>query len=258
MLWNKSWMETRWRFLIGLALLTILACGTVFDYPTVVKLMPLARSLETTIDASGPLGRLIKEGTELQHDYRGFVWWQWFRQNLTQMWTLFAVLLGSGGLLSPSAGSAALFTLSLPASRNRLLGVRATTGLAELLVLAFVPSLLIPLLSPAIGQSYSVGDVLVHGACLFIAGTVFFSLAFLLSTVFGDLWRPLLITCALAVVLAVFGQAGTDRRYSIFWVMSAEAYFRRSDVPWLGLLTTAAVSATMLYAATRNFARQDF
>ena len=52
------------------------------------------------------------------------------------MWTLFAVLLGTGGLLSQASGGGALFTLSLPVSRNRLLGVRAATGLAELLVLA--------------------------------------------------------------------------------------------------------------------------
>ena len=29
MLWYKSWLETRWRFLIGLVLLMLSACGTV-------------------------------------------------------------------------------------------------------------------------------------------------------------------------------------------------------------------------------------
>jgi len=42
MLWYKSWLETRWRFLIGLVLLMIVAAGTVFDYPAVAKLAPLA------------------------------------------------------------------------------------------------------------------------------------------------------------------------------------------------------------------------
>ena len=111
MLWYKSWLETRWRFFIGLALLTLSATG-------------------------------------------------------------------------------ALFTLSLPVSRNRLIGVRVATGIAELLAMALVSSLVLPVLSPAVGQSYSVGDALIHGACLFIAGTVLFSLAMLLSTVFNDVWRP--------------------------------------------------------------------
>ena len=255
MLWYKSWLETRWRFLIGLALLTIVATGTIIDYQAVIRLMPVAR----TIDLGGELGRRIKEAVEIQRDYRGFVWWQWFRQNLTQMGTLFAVILGSGGLLSRSSDGAPLFTLSLPASRNRLLGVRAATGLGEFLVLAVVPSLLIPLLSPTIGQRYGVGDALVHSVCLFVAGTAFYSLAFLLSTVFGDHWRPLLIAGFVAVVLAaceltieVLG------RYGIFRVMSAEAYFRSGELPWLGLLASAALSMVMLYGAVKNVARQDF
>ena len=33
MLWYKSWLETRWRFLIGLALLMLSAAGTVLYYP---------------------------------------------------------------------------------------------------------------------------------------------------------------------------------------------------------------------------------
>src|SRR6185295_2557694 len=115
--------------------------------------------------------------------------------------------------------------------------VRAATGLTELLLLAFVPSLLIPLLSPAVGQSYSLGDALVHGTCLFIAGAAFFSLAFLLSTVFSDLWRPLLIASSVAVVLSLFGQIFPDiSRYSIFSVMNAEVYFRKGGLPWPGLL----------------------
>lgn len=261
MLWYKSWLETRWRFLIGLGLLTIVACGAVFDYPTVLKLMPLAKGIDSTIDTSTTMGRLIKEGAAVQSSYRGFIWWQWVRQNLTQMWTLFAVLLGSGGLITTSgSGGGALFTLSLPASRTRVAGVRAATALGELAVLVVVPSLVIPLLSPAIGQSYSIVDTLVHSACMFIAGAIFFSLAFLLSTVFSDLWRPLLITCAIAVVLALVEgvMALQSMPFGVFTVMSGESYFRGSGLPWLGLLASTAVSTAMLYAATRNIARMDF
>jgi ABC-2 type transport system permease protein len=255
MLWYKSWLETRWRFVIGLVLLMLSACATVLAYPRVMQLLSAAPRVEM----SGEIGRQIREGVELARSYRGYVWSQWHRQNLMQLFTFFAVLLASGSVLSQASGGGTLFTLSLPASRNRLVGVRAVTGLAELLALAFVPSLLIPLLSPAVGQSYSVGDALVHGACLFIAGATFFSLAFLLSTVFSDLWRPLLIACSIAVVISLCGQVFPDlSRYSIFSVMNGEVYFRGGGLPWLGLLASAALSVAMLYAATRNIARQDF
>jgi hypothetical protein len=255
MLWYKSWLETRWRFLIGLALLILSAAGAVFAYPKVMQLMPLVPS----IDVSGALGRRIREGAELVRTYRGYVWSQFLRQNMTQMLTLFAVLLGTGGLLSQTSGGGALFTLSLPASRSRLLGVRAATGLAELLALAFVPALLLPALSPAIGQTYGIGDALVHGTCLFIAGTMFFSLAFVLSTVFGDVWRPALIACGVAMVLSLGDPfLSVPSGYSVFRLMNGEVYFRGGGLPWPGLLASAAASAAMLYGAARNIARQDF
>ncbi len=186
MLWYKSWLETRSRFLIGLAVLMLTAAGAVIAYPRVVALLPLV----PTVTVNGELGRRIKEGAELIRTYRGYVWSQWLRQGMTNMLSLFAVLLGTGGLLSQASGGGALFTLSLPISRKELLGVRAATGLAELMALAFVPPLLVPILSPAVGASYGVGDALVHGLCLFVAAAVLFSMACLLSTVFSDVWRP--------------------------------------------------------------------
>jgi hypothetical protein len=248
-------METRWRFLIGLVVLLCPAIGLVFTYPQVLKLLPAASKLEM----DGAIGRKVAEAVDLVRDYRSYVWWQWFRQNMLQMWALFAVLLGAGGLLSQTSGGGALFTLSLPATRNRLLVIRAVTGLAELLLLALIPSLVLPMLSPSIGQAYGVGDALVHSICMFIGGAIFFSLAFLLSTVFTDVWRPLLIVLCLAGALSLFGRVFPEvSRYSVFAVMSAETYFRGNGVPWLGLLSSAAVSVALLYAATKNIARQDF
>src|SRR6266849_6503420 len=199
MLWYKSWLETRSRFLIGLVLIIFSAVGVVMFYPRLLNLLPEVNR----VDVGGVLGRRIKEGAELVHTYRGYVWSQWLRQPMSNMLTLFAVLLGAGGLLSQASRGGAVFTLSLPVSRNRVVGIRAATGLAELLVLAVIPVLLLPVLSPAVGETYSVGDALVHGACLFVAGGVVFSLTFLLGTVFTDLWRPVLIASGAAAVLGL-------------------------------------------------------
>ena len=255
MLWYKSWLETRWRFLIGMALLVCSAAGLVLTEPQVMKLIPLARMT----DVGGALGREIRKSMGLVLEYRGYIWSQWFGKNALQMTTLFAVLLGTFGMLSQPSGGAVLFTLSMPASRRRLLGVRAAAGLGEFLALAFVPSLLIPLHSPAIGETYHVGGALIHSACLFAGGAVFFSLASLLSTIFFDLWRPLLITLLIAVMLALCSQIfGWLEPYSVFRMMSGETYFRTGALPWLGLLASAAASAGMLYAAAVNIDRRDF
>jgi len=252
MLWYKSWLDTRWRFLIGLALLLCSAAATVLTYPQLVKLLPLVPT-----NIQGPLGQRIRESAELMRSYPSFVWSNWFRQNLSEGATLFAVLLGTAGLLSHSGG--ALFTLSLPVSRRRLLGVRAAAGLAELFVLVLVPSLLIPLLSPAIGERYGAGAALIHSVCLFTAASVFFSLAFLLSTIYSDVWRPLLIALAFAIVLALVDQLLLrSPAQSLFGVMRGETYFRAGRLPWEGLVASAAVSAALFYGAVVNFARRDF
>src|SRR5436190_2760526 len=106
MLWYKAWLETRSRFLIGLALLMCSAAAAVFTYPRVLEV--LARMPD--VDASGILGRKIQEAVALSRDYRGYVWSQLYRQNLIQLWTIFAVLLGTGSLLSQMSGGGALFT----------------------------------------------------------------------------------------------------------------------------------------------------
>jgi ABC-2 type transport system permease protein len=250
MLWYKAWLETRWRFLIGLGLLVCSAGAIVLAHPQLMKLLPAA----STMDTSGPLGRRVAEGTALARSYRG-----WFSQNLRQLWALFSIMLGTGGLLAQAAGGGALFTLSLPVSRRRLLAVRAATALAELGILAIVPSFLLPLLSPAVGQTYSFADAFVHGSCLFLAGSTLFSLTFLLSTVFSDVWRPPLIALAFAILMALVREVvGGPSSASLLGIMTAESYFRGDGLPWFGLLGTVAASAAMLYAATLNIVRRDF
>jgi hypothetical protein len=258
MLWQKAWLETRSRFLIGLVLIVISALGIIYNYRATQALMPIARAIDpATIDAKGPLAGAIREGLEVQRDFRGYVWFQWYRQNLTNLMVIFAALLGSGGLLSRSLGGT-LFTLSLPVSRERLIHVRAGLGLAEVLALAMVPSLLLPLCGQAIGESYRLLDVLAHGACIFVVSAVFFSLATLLSTEFADVWRPLLITCLVAVMLAMFEYVPAFRPFGIFRVMNGETYFRQTGLPWIGLLVNAGIAAALLRAAAVNLARRDF
>ena len=255
MLWYKAWLDTRWRFLIGLALLTCGAATMVIIHDRVMELLPLVPNVQV----SGELGRRVRESASLIGDYRGYVWAQWFRQTPTQIGTLFAILLGTGGLLAQSSGGALLFTLSLPVSRTRLLSVRLAAGLGEWLLLALVPSLVIPLLSPAVGQSYGVGAAIAHSVCIFIAGAVFFSLAFFLSTCFSDMWRPLLLTVVIGVAISVVTEIIRELSpYSVFSVMSGERYFRTGQLPWLGLLASLAASSALLWAAVVNTARRDF
>ncbi|MBY0497312.1 MAG: hypothetical protein K2Y23_24155 [Cyanobacteria bacterium] len=257
MLWHKAWRETRWRFITALVILTMIAGSNVFEYLATVRLLAQLdqRAVDPVAQVSG-LTAAIQEAIELQRTFRGFIWYQTFRQNLTQMGVFFAILLGCGGLLHESSKGSALFTLSLPVTRRQLLGARTGTGLAELFAISMVPPLTISLLAPAIGQQFSLIDALSHGVCIFFAAAVFFSLASFLSTLFGDLWRPLLITIGIACAIAIASFAVPQ--LGIFSVMSGESYFRTGSLPWAGFLASAVIATALLYSAAETVERRDF
>ena len=103
MLWYKSWLDTRWRFLIPLAVLVINIWGLLIEYPHIANLLRTVHIQPDALSESGVLGRQILESVAAERTYGGYIWYQWFRQNLSQLGTLCAVLLGSGSV-----------TLSLP------------------------------------------------------------------------------------------------------------------------------------------------
>jgi hypothetical protein len=254
MLWYKSWRDTRWRFLVGFALLVCEAAIAVFGYPRVTRLLVV----QPAIDTSTIVGRKLADIVTLSQTFGGYVWAQWLRQEALQMTTLFAVLLGSGGVLSQGGGGD-LYTLSLPASRRHILFVRAALGFSELLLIAAVPCLLITVAAPAIGERFGLANAVVYATCLFIAGGVFFSLALLLSTSYGDVWRPLLIALAAALVLGLVEQVPSAAApFGIFRLMTAETYFRSARVPWIELAAAATLSAALIYAAAANIDRRDY
>ena len=61
MLWYKSWLETRSRFLIGLALLICSAAASVLTYPKVQKLL----ATMPPMDLGGEIGRKVREAAML-------------------------------------------------------------------------------------------------------------------------------------------------------------------------------------------------
>jgi hypothetical protein len=253
MLWHKAWIDTRWRFLIGLGLLICVASVNALAYSSADAYLVSALAAVP----QGPLADEINRTALLMNTFRGFIWVQVIRQNLCGLWIIFAVLLGADGLLSRRKG--AIFTLALPVSRRQLFTVRAAADLAELFLLALLPLLLIPLAAQAAGHTYSLADALVHGISIFAAGIVFYGLTRLLASVFDDRWRPIVITLAVALLvllcqelfpaLAPFNPAN---------VMDGENYFRTGTPAWAGLVVWFALAMALLYAALRSTEKRDF
>jgi ABC-type transport system involved in multi-copper enzyme maturation permease subunit len=254
MLWYKAWRETRWRFLIGLCLISVSSMVVVLTHPMVENLQ-----LDGMPNLSEWMRERIREAALLMSTYPGYIWSQWFGKNLPNTWSVFAVLIGVGGVVTESARGTALFTLSLPITRRKLLSVRALIGALELAVLALVPSLLIPALSPLIEESYSFGDTLLYSLLTIVGGMVFFSFSFLLSSIFSDQLKPIVIGLVVVFIPGVLPLLHKDfARYNIYNVMSGQSYFNGGAIPWMGLLVCIALTIVMFVLSLRIIERRDF
>ena len=248
MLWHKAWVDTRWRFFLGLALLLVLACGSSLTFP---RVRDFFSSMQLPVVADEAAAVAFREQLQMMRTFRGYVWSQWFSQSFPVLLTILAALLGSGSPLV-KGGSGGLFSLALPVSRGRWVGTRAGTALAELFVLALAPSLAFVALAPIVGEQFAVTEALVYGLSAFLGATLFLGLAVFLSTLFNDVWRPLLLTCVGAVAIGVLTP------YDLGPAMGGISYFLSGTLAWPELSVSAAGAAGLVYAAVATIARRDF
>jgi hypothetical protein len=250
MLWHKAWVDTRWRFFLGLVLLLVLACGSSLTFP---RVRDFFASMQLPVVADEATAAAFREQLEMMRTFRGYVWSQWFSQSFPALLTLMAALLGSGSPLV-TGGSGALFSLALPVPRGRWISTRAGTALAELFVLALAPSLVFSMLAPAVDAQFAVTEAIAYGLSAFVGASLFLGLAVLLSTLFNDVWRPLLLTCVGALVIGLV----VPYDPGLFQVMGGYSYFFSGTLPWPELLVGVAAAVGLVYAAAARIERRDF
>ncbi|HWN38823.1 MAG TPA: hypothetical protein VNP02_10020 [Gammaproteobacteria bacterium] len=250
MLWHKAWVDTRWRFLLALALLLVLACGSSLTFP---RVRDFVASFQMPAVPDEEAAAAFRESLELIRTFRGYAWSQWFAQSFPALLTIMAALLGSGSPLV-KGGNGALFSLALPVSRGRWIGTRAGTGLAELSVLALAPSLAFAALAPVVGEQFAATEAMAYGLSAFAGASLFLGLAVFLSTLFNDVWRPLLLTCVAALAIGMI----VPYDHGLFQAMGGSSYFSSGTLAWPELLVAVAAASGLVYAAAARVARRDF
>jgi hypothetical protein len=92
-----------------------------------------------------------------------------------------------------------------------------------------------------------------------VGGTFFLIFTILISTIFTDMLKPIIVG-----VVAVFALETASllikefAPYSITRIMSGATYFRTGELPWIGLGVSLAVAAAMFYLSLRIVERRDF
>jgi hypothetical protein len=201
----------------------------------------------------------------LLNSYQGYVWYNWYKLLMLMMWPTFAVTMGatlvaaSCPWVTGAPGAAGLFTFSLPVSRRRVLLTHAALVTVEMMLVALVPSLMFPLAFRLIGADVAFGSAVIHALLLTLGGTVFISLTFLLTAVFNNQLKAVVIGIVIAfALLSPIRPLEEFPWWSVYHVMSGETYFRYGQIPWPGLLASLAVSALMTFVTVRIYERRDF
>src|SRR5215475_2365195 len=162
MLWTKSWLETRWRFVFGLGFGVFLLINVAADNRAPDQQIPRA-SHETV---------------------------------LAFFWAFIAIMLGGAGINTQAAFRATkglhgsmYFTLALPVSRFRLLATRAATGVLELTAVIMLICAGLWATVPQLRAQMTLPGILVYGFALAVSTASFYSVSVLLATFLDGQWQ---------------------------------------------------------------------
>jgi ABC-2 type transport system permease protein len=247
-LWYKAWLETRARFLTSVATLTIF-CGLFIHH-----------ALYIACSNSFPCGQGLTHPPK-QEDLH-------FLLAVTQnyvviIWVLAVVLLGMGGIVREKALGTSSLTLSLPVSRARLLAVRIALGVAQSIVLAVVPWVMIFLVSRQAGVPVSITQAGIYVLLLVGGGLVYFAMAILISSlVAGEYTAPALAFGIVLLPAIVFDM--WLRRFNVWRLITGDfsidrrTYLLSTHLPWAGILASLSAAVLMLFASTIVLQKREF
>lgn len=250
MLWYKAWLETRVRFLICLFVITVFCVYTVnYDNRMAQPRTPLDFYYSVVHGAHGLIAAL---------------------------WIAAVTFLTAGGLLREKAVGAASFTLALPFSRRRLMGVRVAVCWLEAVALIVVPSVAMCIEDGMIGKPYPVPQVWFHLVLLVSGGLVFFGIALgITSLLEGEYTAPLVSFCTVAGIAlsssreprVAVGSTMWDQlaqAHNPFYFMSGVAWFDRATglllgpIPWVQAGVFVLLAALLIAASVKAIQLRDF
>jgi ABC-type transport system involved in multi-copper enzyme maturation permease subunit len=177
MLWYKAWHESKSRFFYTLAGMVLISGLFVFSYES------------WHLDPA-------------HVNFRGFIWNALFFRFFHAAWVFSTLFLALGGLLAERHAGTALFTISLPAPRWRMLLARAGVCGGEAILTAIIPAVSISAFSRLAGRSYPVAQSCEFALLLVAGGMVFFGFGILLSAFLRGDWAP--VAAGIPIIAATY------------------------------------------------------
>jgi len=228
MLLYKEWRESRNRFLLGLLALA--------GY---CLIMALEKAPGTAFS---------------ERVFSGALWFQ-----------LLVIVLGVGGLRRERSEHTAVFTLTLPVSRLQLVAAHVAVGLAETVVLALVPALMVGPLGALTHQSASAEDAVRYSVMRILCGGFIFAVSFLFSVWFSGAYTAMVLSFIALFMegriewwfpplrpYLVIPQSAMGGRWAYVGLRTI-----RDPLPVTGLLVMVAMAIALLWTAARITQNED-
>jgi ABC-2 type transport system permease protein len=239
MLWYKTWLETRTRFLLALLNIVFLCSFSVYH---------------------GNEGAMPY--TKIEYYY---VVLHGGHSMLCMLWVLAVTLLAMGGLLREKAVGTAPFTLALPVSRARLVGVRVAMVLGEAMVLIIVPWTAMFLIGILNGKAHSLQQAFFHIVLLAGGGIAILGMALLVSSlVEGEYTAPLVSFGVLIGISVAISSTSSLYVYSpIEFIRGAEFLDRHTrlltgPIPWMRVGAYLLIGLLLAALSTKSVRARDF
>jgi ABC-type transport system involved in multi-copper enzyme maturation permease subunit len=245
MLWYKAWRESRARFqLSAVAIAVICACFVFFHR-----------------GASSGIG-------DQPLSYPVYIWRIAYKGYLRELFMILTILLGLGGLTREQDHRTIGFTLALPVSRWVLLATRTLVGLAQVILLASLPAILVPALSTLVGQPYPSSQAWAFAVLWATIGSLIFAMGLLASILFTGEFTAPVAAIVFLLSYSFFADMSPVERYmtDIHDVMSGidMPYFTErtglltGPLPWTTLAAVLLATTALITIGARITGRQDF
>jgi hypothetical protein len=168
--------------------------------------------------------------------------------------SLAAIILAGAGIKTQTAGfrpskglhGSMYYTLTLPVTRSRLLGVRATLGLAEMAVMHAIVCWTAWLVRPAIRLNVAPSDMFRHGVATFFCVGALYSLGVFFATFLDDAYQALATVLSLLAFIVIINRVALPPSFNFLLVLSQASPLITHTMPWAGIGALLALSSMLL------------
>ncbi len=217
MLWYRAWLETRYRFLIALALLAL------FIIP--LRAIPVGQS-------TGILAPSISAA-------------------YVAAWM--SLLFAGAGIATPSLrkgqGGCVLFTLALPVSRLRLLVSRAALGWLELLAGLALMFAAMWILVPIVRAVASPVDMLGYAITMTACASGLYAINLLFAALFSDAWRVYAGLIVLGLLVWIPAHVAVPDAMNLFGAVVGKSPFVTHSIPWISVSFSIELALILMFAS---------